>query len=165
MITVAAAAVPPSTTQTTLVAVASVVATLMGAYLVFRSAQRANRINDRQSLSAQQLAWTQQAMTEATEAKAEARAATTSAAQAERTARAAGTAATAATERADAAEARLNQVSELTEKLMDWIARVVRKAHAEGIGDGASPAVSELLRVINGGPPEISNTRLRKRGQ
>jgi type II secretory pathway component PulM len=164
MITMAAA-VPPGPAQTTIIAVSSAVITLIGAYLVYRSAQRANRINDRQSLSQAQLAWTQQAMTEATAAKAEARAATTSAIEAERAARAAGSAASAATERAEAAEARLIHVSDLTEKLIDWIARVVRKAHAEGISDNATPAVSELLRVINGGPPEISTTRLRERGE
>jgi type II secretory pathway component PulM len=158
-----AAAVPSG--QTTLVAVASVIATLIGAYLVYRSAQRANRINDQQTLSQQQLAWTQQAMNEASAAKTEAKEATRSAAEAERAAHAAGVAAEHATDRADAAELRLRQVGDLTEKLLDWIARVVRKAHADGIADGASPQVEELLRIINGGPPEISTSQLERRAE
>lgn len=158
-----AAAVPPGPVQTALVSIASVAAGLLGSYLIYRSAQRANRINDRAAFSAQQLAWTQQAMTEATAAKAEAKAATVSAVEAERAAHAAGVAAQEASDRADGAEARLRQVSDLTDKLMDWIARVVRKAHAEGISDNASPQVNELLRVINGGPPEISTSQLKRR--
>jgi transposase-like protein len=141
--------------QTVVISLASVLATLLGGYLVYRNARWANQIADRTGLSQQQLAWTQQAMTEATSAKAEAKEASTAA-------KAAGVAADAATARADAAEVKLRQVSDMADKLIDWIARVVRKAHADGIDDGASPAVQELLRVINGGPPEISTSRLKR---
>lgn len=160
-----AAAVPPGPAQTVLVSLSSIAATLLGGYLVYRSARQANRTSDRATLSQQQLAWTQQAMNEATAAKAEAKAATVSAVEAERAAHAAGVAATRATDRADAAELRLHNVSELTDKLMDWIARVVRKAHAVDIGDDASPQVRELIRAINGGPPEVSVTDLKRRGR
>lgn len=157
------AAAAPGTAQTWIPAVASALATIVVGWLVYRNAQRANKTSDQSSLSAQQLAWTQQAMTEASAAKVEAREATLAASAAERAAKTATDAAESATRRADAAESRLNDVGELAERLIEWIARVVRKAHAERIGDNASPEVRELLRVINGGPPEVSQSRLRHR--
>src|SRR3982751_1290331 len=152
----------PTTAQIWVPAVVSAVITIIGSYLVYKNSRRANAITADASLSAQQLAWTQQAMNEATAAKTEARAATVSAGEAERSAKGAREAAGEATRRATLAESRLTEVTDVTNRLIDWIARVVRKAHAEGISDSASPEVSELLRIINGGPPEISSSRLRR---
>lgn len=159
----AAAAPTPTALQIWVPAALSAVATALAAFLVYRNSKRANVITERVSLSEQQLAWTKQAMSEALEAKTEARAAVESAANAERSSRLASAAADSATLRADAAEVRLADVTELVDRLMDWISRVVRKAHVEGIGDDATPQVRELLRTINGGPPEVSSTRLNRR--
>lgn len=152
----------PSGLQIWLPAALSAIAVVVAAYMTFRSSRRANLTTERISLSEQQLAWTQQAMTEAQAAKAEAKQALNAAGVAESAARAATSAAESATRRAEAAEERLQEVSAVADNLMQWIARVVRKAHADGIGDGASPAVLELLRVINGGPPEVTSARLRR---
>ena len=160
------AAIPPapSGAQTWIPAVFTAIVALLGSYLVYRASRQANKTTENASLSASQLAWTQQAMTEATAAKAEARAATVAAGEAERSAKAARDTADEAARRAATAESRLAEVTAITDRLIDWIARVVRKAHADGINEHATPAVTELLRVINGGPPEISSSRLRRRG-
>lgn len=155
----------PSGAQTWIPAALSLAAALGGGWFVYRNGRGANRITEQATLSQQQLAWTQQAMTEATAAKTEARAATEQAGEAERSAKAAGAAADAATRRADAAEGRLHDVQDMAGKLMDWIARVVRKAHEVDAGEGTDPHVRELLRVINGGPPEISTAEIRRRAQ
>lgn len=160
--TVATAVVQPSPFQIWAPPVITAIASIIVGYLVYRNSQKANTTTERESLSGQQLAWTQQAMTEAQAAKADAKQALAAAALAESAARTATAAAEAATRRADAAEQRLRDVTAVTDSLMDWIQRVVRKAHAEDIGDGASPAVLELLRVINGGPPEITSDKLRR---
>lgn len=156
------AADAPTAAQIWVPAVLSALATAIASFLVYRNAKSANAINGTAAFSQQQLAWTQQAMNEATSAKAEARSAVAAASEAERSAKAAGDAAEAATRKATAAESRLAEVDSLADKLLDWIARVVRKAHADGIRDGASPQVEELLRVINGGPPEVTSARIRR---
>jgi hypothetical protein len=152
----------PSPLQVWVPAVLSAIATVAVGWLVYRSSRQANRTSDRATLAQQQLAWTQQAWTESQSAKLEAREAMAAAGVAESSARAASAAADSAARRADVAEQRLREVTTLTDSLVDWIARVVRKAHADGIDDRASPAVVELLRVINGGPPEITSDRLRR---
>lgn len=156
------AAPAASGTQVWAPAVITAVASLAVGWMVYRSSRTANFTTDRANLSEQQLAWTQQAMTEAQAAKSEARQALAAAGVAEQAAKQAIAAADSATRRADAADQRLREVTATTDSLMDWIARVVRKAHVDGIDDGASPEVLELLRVINGGPPEISTDRLRR---
>jgi hypothetical protein len=153
----------PTGAQTWLPAALSAVAALGAGWFVYRNGRGANRINQQAVLSQQQLAWTQQAMTEATEAKVEARAATEAAGAAERSAKAATAAADMATSRADSAERRLGEVQDMAGKLMDWISRVVRKAHEVEIGDAADPHVRELLRVINGGPPEVSASQIKRK--
>jgi hypothetical protein len=50
-------------------------------------------------------------------------------------------------------------------KLMDWIGRVVRKAHEVDQNDSTAADVRELLRVINGGPPEISLSQIKREGR
>lgn len=162
MIPLAAAATTPTPAQVWIPALLSAVATILVGWMVYRNSRKANATTENATLSAQQLAWTQQAMVEATSAKTEARAATVAAGEAERSAKTAREAADEATRRATIAEGRLAEVTNLTDKLMDWIARVVHKAHAQGIEDSTSPAVNELLRVINGGPPEVSTSRLRR---
>lgn len=152
----------PTVLQVWVPAVLSTLATVAVGWMVYRNSRRANLTTDRESLSGQQLAWTQQAMTEAQAAKADAKQALAAAAVAEAAAKAAVSAADNATRRAEAAEERLREVTQVADSLMDWIQRVVRKAHADGIDDSASPAVLELLRVINGGPPEITSDRLRR---
>jgi hypothetical protein len=153
-----AATQTPSVTQTWLPALLSAVAALVGAWLVYRNATKANRITEQNELAGQQLAWTRQAMDEARSAKDDARTATTAA-------RAATDAANAATTRANAAEGRLSEVLDTAGKLMDWIARVVRKAHEVDQNDSTAADVRELLRVINGGPPEVSLSQIKKRGR
>lgn len=148
-----ASAVQPSTAQTWLPAAFTAMATILCGWLVYRSARGANRISETNSLSAQQLAWTQQAMAEAHEAKADAK-------MASEVARDATSAAEQASRRASAAEFRLGEVSRMADDLMQWIGRVVRKAHEVDVAEAPSD-VKELLRVINGGPPEISNAQLR----
>lgn len=160
-----AAAAQPSATQIWIPAILSTIATVIGGWLVYRTSRKANATTETATLSASQLAWTQQAMNEATAAKVEARAATAAAGEAERSAKMAQDTADEASRRATVAEGRLAEVTTMADRLIDWINRVVRKAHADGIGDDASPAVTELLRVINGGPPEISSSRLRRRQQ
>lgn len=157
--------VTPTTAQSWLSAILPALVALAGAWLVYRNARKANRITEQNTLADQQLAWTRQAMTEAHEAKAEARSATDAANEAERTAKAATAAADAATRRAEAAESRLAEVTSLAERLMDWIGRVVRKAHEIDEGSVVSPGAQELIRVINGGPPEISASRLRRKAE
>lgn len=163
--TLLATAVPPApgVAQTWIPTVLSTVVALIVGYMVYRNARKANAITEESKLAERQLAWTQQAMSEATAAKIEARGASEAAGHAERAAKAATDAADAANRRAEGAERRLTEVTELTDRLMDWIVRVVRKAHVDGIGTDASPQVEELLRTINGGPPEVSLTRLNRR--
>src|SRR3954470_7988991 len=60
-----AATQTPSVTQTWLPALLSAVAALVGAWLVYRNATKANRITEQNELAGQQLAWTRQAMDEA----------------------------------------------------------------------------------------------------
>jgi multidrug efflux pump subunit AcrA (membrane-fusion protein) len=157
------AAGQPSMIQVWGPAALAAVVSALAAVLVYRNSKRANVITERTSLSEQQLAWTKQAMAEAQEAKTEARAAVETAAHAEQSCRAAVAAADAATVRAEHAERRLTDVTELTDRLSDWIAEVVRQSHVDGIGAGASPQVKALLDAINGGPPEVSSLRARWR--
>lgn len=148
----------PSAAATWVPAALSALAGIVGAWLVYRNATKANRITAQNTLAAQQLEWTKQAMAEARAAKDDAKSATTAANEAERTAKA-------ATKAAEAAEGRLTEVLETASKLIGWISRVVRKAH-EVDKSGNHPAdVRELLRVINGGPPEISLTKIPKVGE
>jgi hypothetical protein len=156
---------PPTGAQTWIPAAFSAVAAIVAGWLVYRNGRSANRVNEQDTLSKQQLAWTQQAMFEATAAKTEARAATEQAGEAERSAKAASAAADSATRRAASAEGRLSEVQELTGRLLDWIARVVRKAHEVEAGEVTDPHVRELIRAINGGPPEISSSEIRRRAQ
>jgi len=153
----------PGVAQTWIPTVLSVIASLILGAMVYRNARRANAITEETELAKRQLAWTQQAMSEATAAKVEARGAVEAAGHAERAARSATDAAEAANRRAEGAERKLREVTELTDRLMEWIVRVVRKAHVDGIGDEASPQVEELLRTINGGPPEVTLTRINRR--
>lgn len=165
---IALASTPPTApgfTQTWIPSIAAALVSLIVGYLVYRNARRANAITERSDLAKSQLEWTRQAMTEAQAAKSEARTATETASEAERAARAATRAAESATRRAEVAESRLTDVQELAGKLVDWIARVVRKAHEVEAGEATDPHVRELLRVINGGPPEVSSSQIRKRGQ
>ncbi|MFL6109948.1 MAG: hypothetical protein ACJ786_01125 [Catenulispora sp.] len=153
-----AATQTPSVAQTWLPAALSAAAALIGAWLVYRNATKANRITEQNELAGQQLAWTRQAMDEARAAKDDARTATTAA-------RAATTAANAATGRAEAAEGRLSEVLDTAGKLMEWIARVVRKAHEVDQNDSTAADVRELLRVINGGPPEVSLSQIKRKAR
>lgn len=155
----------PTEAQVWIPTALSAVTAFAGAWFVYRNGRRANRINETATLSQAQLAWTQQAMNEATAAKIEARAATESSLEAERAAKAATAAADSATIRADSAERRLGEVQELAGKLMDWIARVVRKAHEVDADDSTPADMRELLRVINGGPPEVSASQIRRRAR
>lgn len=157
MIELMAQTPPPGAVQTWVPAGLTALATMLAGYLVYRNARKANDISARTALADQQLAWTQQAMTEAREAKIEARSAT-------ETARAAGSAADSATRRAEDAEKRLGEVSDLAGRLMDWIGRVVRKAHAVDMDDSTAADVRELVRAINGGPPDLSLSQLRRDG-
>jgi hypothetical protein len=160
-----AATQTPSITQTWLPAVLSAIAALAGAWMVYRNAGKANRITEQNALADQQLAWTRQAMDEARAAKDDAKTATDAANGAERAARAATKAANAATHRAEAAEGRLAEVLETAGKLMDWIGRVVRKAHEVDQNDSTAADVCELLRVINGGPPEVSLSQIKRKAR
>lgn len=150
-----AATATPSATATWVPAALSTLAAIVGAWLVYRNATKANRITEQNQLADQQLAWTRQAMTEAQAAKAEAATATAAA-------RAATTAADAAAGQARAAEGRLSEVLDTAGKLMEWIGRVVRKAHEVDTDASTAGDVRELLRVINGGPPEISLSQIPK---
>lgn len=163
--TLLADAVPtsPGVAQTWIPTILSAAVALVVGIMVYRNARKANAVTEESELARRQLAWTQQAMSEATAAKMEARGASEAAGHAERAAKAATDAADGANRRAEGAERRLREVTELTDRLMDWIVRVVRKAHADGISDAASPQVEELLRAINGGPPEVTLTRLNRR--
>lgn len=159
---ITAATQTPSVAQTLLPALLSALAAVVGAWLVYRNATKANRVTAQNLLAEQQLAWTRQAMDEARTAKTDAKNATDAANDAERSAKAATKAADAATQRAEAAEGRLSEVLDTAGRLMEWIGRVVRKAH-EVDTDASTPAdIRELVRVINGGPPEISLSQIRK---
>jgi methyl-accepting chemotaxis protein len=152
-----AQAVAPGAAQTWIPAALTALATALVGYLVYRNARRANNSSERDALTQSQLEWTRQAMAEAKEAKEDAR-------QAVGTAREASAAADSATRRAEDAEKRLSEVTDLTGKLMDWIGRVVRKAHQVDHDESTPADVRDLLRAINGGPPELSTSRLHSGG-
>lgn len=153
-----AAPAPPGAAATWVPAALTAVAAIVGAWLVYRNATKANRITEQNALAAQQLEWTRQAMTEARMAKDDAKSATDAANEAERTAKS-------ATRAAAAAEGRLAEVLDTTSKLISWISRVVRKAHEVDQSGNHPDDVRELLRVINGGPPEISLSSIPKVGE
>src|ERR1044072_5640463 len=147
----------PSGLQIWLPAALSAIAVVVAAYMTFRSSRRANLTTERISLSEQQVAWTQQAMTEAHAAKAEAKQALNAAGVAESAAPAATSAGEAGAPGAAGAGGRWQEGPWGRDSVRRGVAGVVPRAHADGIGDGAAPAVLELLRVINGGPPEVTS--------
>lgn len=91
------------------------------------------------SLSVEARQWLTQAQSEAREAKTEASAARKEATEARADAEAAGRAMRDATDR--------------FESVMRWVERVVRTAHEHP---------DDLVRIVNGGPPELTASRLPK---
>lgn len=135
----------------------SVLTGLASAYAVYRASSNATRTTREASQSEAQLKWTQQAMSEATQAKSDAEEAKAAAKAAETAARIAIRQAGEATERAIAAEERLNNVESLSRSLMFWIEKIVSAAHDSSIPD------SEVRRLINGGPADLSAAQARLR--
>jgi uncharacterized membrane protein YccC len=135
-------------TQSVIAAVISVVVAAIGFMFTSRSANRATDKNSEVALSAEARAWVTQAQTDAREAKNEA-------AEAEKQASEAVRRANHAEEQAFHAERALRDVTDTVDRLMRWIERVVRTAN-----DPAIPE-SRLREIINGGPPELSGSRLR----
>lgn len=137
----------------------SVAATLLSAYAVYRASSNATKVNEKNQTSEAQLKWTQQAMSEATSAKSDAEEAKSAAKAAEAAARIAIRQSGEATERAIAAEERLSNVESLSRSLMRWIEEIVSAAHDDNIPD------SEVRRLINGGPADLTTAQRRLRRQ
>lgn len=135
----------------------SVAASLASAYAVYRASANATKTSDKAQQSDAQLKWTQQAMAEASSAKVDAEEAKSAAKAAESAARIAIRQSGEATERAIAAEERLANVESLSRSLMRWIEEMVSAAHDDNIPD------SEVRRLINGGPADLTTARARLR--
>lgn len=123
-------------------AIVAVIVTFIGAVITARTSRRATAQQTDVSLSAESRQWVTQAQEDAKEAKSEAAAARKEAQAAQVT--------------AHDAEMRLREVSSLTDGLLRWAERIVRAAHDPAITD------ARLREMVNGGPPELSSTRLQR---
>lgn len=117
------------------------IAMILTGLMAYRNGRRTN---DNQA-SQNQLGWMTEANREAKEARAEAAAAMTRLRQNDI--------------QLDDQTARLRRLDAQTHELIEWIGRVLARSRQVDPA-GQDPAVTELLRVINGGPPSMSNDRI-----
>lgn len=136
-------------TQTMTAALVSAVITAVGMIFTSRSANRATDKTSDIALSTEARAWVTQAQTDAKQARNDA-------ASAEKQSTEAMRRADHAEDQARHAERSLRDVTDTLDRLMRWIERVVRSAN--------DPAVPEarLREIINGGPPEMTGSRLKR---
>lgn len=137
------------TTSTAIIAgLVSIIIATVGGWITARVARRANEGQHEVALSAEARQWVTQAQADAKEAKNDAAAARDEserawkrANQAERTMRAAS----------DEFDRRMRERDAQLDSVMRWVERVVRTAqdHPE-----------DLVRIVNGGPPEFTAGRL-----
>ena len=130
-------------------AIVAVIVAFIGAVITARTSRRATAQQTDVSLSAESRQWVTQAQEDAKEAKSEAADARNEAAAARKEAQAAQVT-------AHDAEMRLRDVSSLTDGLLRWAERIVRAAHDPAVSD------ARLREMVNGGPPELSSTRLQR---
>jgi chromosome segregation ATPase len=136
-------------TQTMIAAIISAVIASVGFVFTSRSANRATDRNSDVALSTEARAWVTQAQTDAREAKTEA-------AQAEKQSSEAVRRANHAEDQASQAERKLRDVTSTVDALIRWIERVVRSANDADVSE------ARLREIINGGPPEMTGSRLRR---
>lgn len=101
----------------------------------------------RATMSGEQRAWLQEAMKETRQARQDLTAA-------EESTRKAAKAADEATNLADAATRRLNEVIVLLEGMVRWTDRVVTAGQDPTVPD------AEVRRIVNGGPPGLTNAKM-----
>jgi hypothetical protein len=129
-----------STSTALIAAILTVVVAFITAIVTARTSRRATAQQTDVSLSAEARQWVTQAQSDAKEAK-------TDAAEARKEAQAAQVT-------AHDADIKLREVSSLTDGLLRWAERIVRAAHDPSITD------ARLREMVNGGPPELSTSRL-----
>ncbi len=138
------------TTSTAIIAgLVSAVITVLGALITARVTSRANAGQYDVALSAEARQWVTQAQADAKQAKADAAAASKEAQSAREEA---ADARRQLRDAADEFDRRLRDRDTRLESLMQWVERVVRTAHDNP---------DDLVRVVNGGPPEFTTNRLR----
>lgn len=123
-------------------AVVTVVVAFVGAVITARTTRRANSQQTDVSLSAEAREWVTQAQDDAREAKTESAAARKESQEARTM--------------AHDATIELREVRAQTDSLIRWIERIVRANHDPMVSD------ARLREMVNGGPPELTSSRLRR---
>jgi uncharacterized membrane protein YqiK len=129
-------------------ALITAVVTTLTFVITSRTSRKATRQQAEISLSAEARLWVTQAQAEVKDLKVETAAAKKEAGQARQD--------------ADAAMREVREVRAEAESMMRWIERVVRLAHLPEVSDTEDPDVIRLLNAINGGPPGVSSSQLRR---
>jgi uncharacterized protein (DUF3084 family) len=134
----------------------SFLAAVITAFLTARNAGKANKTAE----GHQQLAWTQEARSAAREAMEDASGARKEAKEARAEAEGAREEVEQARDDLAAARRETRQMTSQIAGVMDWVDRVVRYAAEMRTDQINDPKTIRLLAIINGGPAEISGSRL-----
>jgi FtsZ-binding cell division protein ZapB len=124
------------------------VLTTLGFIVTSRTSRKATGQKTEIALSAEARLWVTQAQTEVKDLKIETAAAKKEASEARQD--------------ADAAKREVREVRAEADGMMRWYDRVVRLAHLPEVADTDDPDVIRLLDAINGGPPGVSSSQLRR---
>jgi hypothetical protein len=119
-------------------------ATMLGYVITTRTSRRATEQNRQVTAEHAEVALSAETRQWLTQAQADAREARTESAGARREA-------SSARLEAETAARQLREVTESFASVMRWVERVVRTAHEHP---------EDLVRIVNGGPPELSSTRV-----
>jgi len=138
-------------TQTAIIAgLVSIIVATLGSVITARVARRANAGQYDVALSAEARQWANQAQAEVRELRTEIASARKEVGETRAD--------------ADSAKREVQSVRDDAASMMRWIERVVRNAHLPEVADTDDPDVKRLLAIINGGPPELTSSRLRPDG-